>query len=123
MDWFNRIADMLDARPRDEVVEGAYLAIRVMSHRAVVASRGISPQEFLSGEPSAGRALALEILKEVVSESGPINSIPQATVNSYIVALSQLVQHRQQRDLLCDEKLGRTLLEQMRKEDRLASSY
>jgi hypothetical protein len=61
----------LYARPQDDVVDGVYLATRVMSHRSVLASRGISPRTFLARFPNAipaGRRLALEILKDIVAE-------------------------------------------------------
>jgi hypothetical protein len=39
------------------------------------------------------------------------------------MTLSQLMQRSLERDLQLDEGLGRSLLEQMRKEDRLATRY
>ena len=126
MDWSSKMGKFLDARPRDDVVEAVYLATRVMSHRAVLASRGISPRAYLArfpNAPPAGRRLALEILKNVVTESGPLDKIPQQTLDSHIMTLSQLMRSRLKRDLQYDEERGRMLLEQMRKEDRLASRY
>jgi hypothetical protein len=126
MDWSSKMGKFLDARPRDDVVEAVYLATRVMSHRAVLASRGISPRAYLArfpNAPPAGRRLASEILKNVVTESGPLDKIPQQTLDSHIMTLSQLMRSRLKRDLQYDEGRGRMLLEQMRKEDRLASRY
>jgi len=126
MDWSEKIEKLLDSRPQDDVVEGVYLATRVMSHRAFLAGRGISPRTFLARFPNAppsGRRLALEILKNVVAESGPLDEIPQQTIDSQIMRLSQLMWNRVKRDLPYDEDRGRVVLEQMRKEDRLASRY
>ena len=124
MDWFTKMESMLDARLRDDVVEGAYLASRVLSHRAVLARRGISPRAFLArypNAPPAGRRLALEILKDIVTESGPLDKIPQQKLDSYIVALSELIQRRMMRDFQYEEGRGRALLEEMRKADTLSS--
>ena len=62
-------------------------------------------------------------LKNVVTESGPLDNIPQQSLDSHIMTLSQLMRSRLKRDLQYDEGRGRMLLEQMRKEDRLASRY
>jgi hypothetical protein len=121
MDWSTKMEKILDAQLRDDVVEGVYLATRVMSHRAVLASRRISPRVFLARELPAGRRLALKILKDIVSESGPLDKIPQRKLDSYIVALSELVQRRMMRDLHYEEGRGRALLEEMRKADTLSS--
>jgi len=124
MDWSSKMGKILGARPHDDVIEGVYLATRVMSHRAVLASRGISPKTFLArfpGAPPSGRRLALEILKHVVTESGPLDKIPQQKLDSQIITLSQRMRSRVMRDLQPDEGLGRKILEEMRRNHPQAS--
>ena len=118
MDWSSKLGKVLDARSYDDVIEGVYLAMRVMSHRAVLANRGISPKTFLArfpGAPPSGRRLALEILKHIVAESGPLDKIPQQKLDSQIITLSELMWSRVERDLPLDRELGRRILEEMRR--------
>src|SRR5260370_22863051 len=95
MDW-NQAVDIMGniaggAWSRSNVVEGVYLAMRVMSHRAVLASNSIAPEAYLRRGPESSpesRRLALRIVEEVLSrESVPLDEIPQETIDLYINAL------------------------------------
>jgi hypothetical protein len=104
---------------RDDVVEAAYLAMRLISHRSVFAGGTLSPGEFLARDihssPSS-RRLALAVVEEIVSsESAPLYEIPRTTLDVYTRALSEIVRRRLKQDLGYDEARGQMLLEALRR--------
>ena len=127
MNRLSRLENILgSAASLDQVVEATHLALTAMSHRAVLAGAGISPSVFLARKSKtspASRRFASEILKDLVSEFGPLEKIPKRTLDLYAGVLRETVSRRMKKDLQLDEGLGRRLLEQMRKEDRLATRY
>jgi hypothetical protein len=102
-----------------DLVEAVYLATRLLSHRAVVAARGISPKAFIDWVPASskkGRRLAIEVVEEIVKrESAPLDKIPQKTVDSYILALSELMWRRLKQEHQYNEERGTALLEELRR--------
>ena len=110
---------------RNDVVEAAYLAMRLISHRATLASNGVSPKEYLDRQAKSSkesRRLALRVTEEIVRrESAPLHEVPQKRLDLYTLALSQLVRRRLKHDLQYDEQRGRMLLEELRRAGQPAS--
>jgi hypothetical protein len=110
---------LLDTPSRDDVIEAAYLAMRVISHGRYLLRQGISPKAFLTRERKSSaqsRQLALRLVDEIVRlESAPLDEIPQQKLDSYIVMLSEAVRGRLKKDFQYDEKRARALLEDLRK--------
>jgi hypothetical protein len=123
MDWnltLNSLGEIIGpAVSQGDVVEAAYLAMRLISHRAAVVNRGISLMAFLAREPKASQQscrLALELVEEIVRrESAALDKIPQDTLDLYTRALSEVVRRRLKQDLQYDEQRGTALLEELRR--------
>jgi hypothetical protein len=107
------------AQLRDDVVEAVYLAMRLISHNATMARNGVSAKEYLDRQVKSSkesRRLALRVKEEIVRrESAPLHKVPQARLDQYTVALSELLRRRLKQDLQYDEERGLMLLEEMRR--------